>query len=385
MSMKNKTEVEEAEKALRGVLERVPFLRIKSLQREKDEVDLLVNLAIVDKKQTLVIEVKNTGQPRIARGAVNQLVRYRNTYPNAYFIFMAPYISPRAAEICKEDGVGYLDFAGNCYLSFGQVYIEQTGNPNPFRTRRDILSLYSPKASRILRVLLNNPGKVWKTQNLANEARVSLGQVANVKKLLLDREWITKQDGFSLTEPWVLLEEWANTYTYRKNEVRNFYSLKSIPEIESDLAEICKEKGIDYALTGFSGAARFAPAVRYNRVMAYIYNALEDVASLLNLKEVESGANVMFLGPYDEGVFYGSRVIDDIKVVSPLQIYLDLKGFRGRGEEAAEALLRDVIKPKGAAEGWGGGTGSGAGTGLGTGYGGGEADGAGEDDGSGYG
>jgi hypothetical protein len=259
---------------------------------------------------------------------------------------MAPYISPQSAEICLKDGIGYIDYAGNSYLSFGQVYIERTGRPNPFRTRRDLTSLYSPKASRVLRVLMNNPGKTWKTQDLANEAQVSLGQVANVKKLLLDREWITQQDGFSLSEPWKLLEEWSDAYTYRKNQVRNFYSLKSIPEIEADLARICSEKGIEYALTGFSGAARFAPAVRYNRAMVYLYTMPEDVVSFLNLKEAESGANVMLLGPYDEGVFYGTQAIDDIRIVSPLQIYLDLKGYKGRGEEAAEALLRDVIKPK---------------------------------------
>jgi hypothetical protein len=259
---------------------------------------------------------------------------------------MAPFISPQAAEICMTDGVGYVDFAGNCLLSFGQVYIEQTGKPNPFRTRRDLVSLFSPKSSRILRVLLCNPGRVWKTQDLAGDARVSLGQVANVKKLLLDREWITKQDGFSLTAPWRLLEEWEKAYSYRKNEVRNYYSLKSIPEIEADLATVCKEKGIEYALTGFSGAARFAPAVRYTRAMAYVYSTRKDVASLLNLKEVEGGPNVMLLGPYDEGVFYGTQTIEDIRVVSPLQIYLDLKGYKGRGEEAAEAILRDVIKPK---------------------------------------
>jgi hypothetical protein len=61
---------------------------------------------------------------------------------------------------------------------------------------------------------------------------------------------------------------------------------------------------------------------------------------------VESGANVMLLGPYDEGIFYGTQMIEDIRIVSPLQIYLDLKGFKGRGEEAADVLLRDVIKPK---------------------------------------
>jgi hypothetical protein len=260
---------------------------------------------------------------------------------------MAPYISPQAAEICLKDGVGYIDYAGNSYLSFGQVYIEQTGRPNPFRTRRDLTSLYSPKASRVLRVLMNNPGKTWRMQDLANEARVSLGQVANVKKLLLDREWITtQQDGFSLIEPWKLLEEWSNGYTYRKNQVRNFYSLKGILEIEADLARVCSEESIEYALTGFSGAARFAPAVRYNRAMAFVYNMPEDAVSLLNLKEVESGANVMLLRPFDEGVFYGTQVIDDIRIVSPVQIYLDLIGYKGRGGEAAEVLLRDVIKPK---------------------------------------
>lgn len=335
-----------AQNTLRGVLEKIPFLKVVSIDRERDGVDFVVNLTLNNKKQVLIVELKNNGQPRMAREAVNQLIRYRDSYPNAYSLFMAPYISPQAAEICLKDGVGYIDYAGNCYLSFGQVYIEQTGRPNPFKTRRDLTSLYSPKASRVLRVLMNNPGKRWKTQDLANEAGVSLGQVANVKKLLLDREWTTQQDGFSLTEPWKILEEWSNAYTYRKNQVRNFYSLKSIPEIEADLARACNEKGIEYALTGFSGAARFAPAVRYNRAMAYVYNMPEDVVSMLNLKEVESGANVMLLEPYDEGVFYGTQAMDDIRIVSPLQIYLDLKGYKGRDEEAAEVLLRDVIKPK---------------------------------------
>ena len=335
-----------AQSILRGTLEKIPFWKIVSIDRERNGVDFVVNLALNNKKQTLIVEFKNNGQPRMAREAVNQLIRYRDSYPNAYSVFMAPYISPQAAEICLKDGIGYIDYAGNCYLSFGQVYIEQTGRPNPFKTRRNLTSLYSPKASRVLRVLMNNPGRIWKTQDLANEARVSLGQVANVKKLLLDREWITQQDGFSLTEPWKILEEWSNAYTYRKNQVSNFYSLKSVSDIEADLARVCSEKGIEYALTGFSGAARFAPAVRYNRAMAYVYNMPEDVVSLLDLKEVESGANVMLLEPYDEGVFYGTQVIDDIRIVSPLQIYLDLKGYKGRGEEAAEVLLRDVIKPK---------------------------------------
>jgi hypothetical protein len=52
---------------------------------------------------------------------------------------------------------------------------------------------------------------------------------------------------------------------------------------------------------------------------------------------------VTLLEPYDEGLFYGSQDRDGIRVLSPIQIYLDLKNFRGRGEEAAEALLDQVI------------------------------------------
>lgn len=330
---------------LRDTLKKIPFLKIVSIKRERNGADFVVNLALNNGKQTLIVELKNNGQPRVAREAVNQLIRFRDSKPNAYAVFMAPYISPQAAEICVKDGIGYIDYAGNSCLSFGQVYIEKTGRPNPFKTKRDITSLYSPKASRVLRVLLNHPGKTWKMQDLANEAGVSLGQIANVKKLLLDREWVSRENGFSLNEPWKLLEEWSDAYTYRKNLARNFYSLKSLTDIEADLARVCREKGIEYALTGFSGAARFAPAVRYSRAMAYVSAIPEVVVSLLNLKEVESGANVMLMEPYDEGVFYGTKMIDDMRIVSPLQVYLDLKSYRGRGEEAAEVLLRDVIKP----------------------------------------
>ncbi len=109
---------------------------------------------------------------------------------------------------------------------------------------------------------------------------------------------------------------------------------------------MCRQKDLKYALTGFSGAARLAPAVRYQRVTAYVEKTEEDLVSLLNLKEVPSGANVSLLTPYDEGVFYGVREIEGIRIACPVQIYLDLWGFRGRGEEAANAVLEKVIRPQ---------------------------------------
>jgi hypothetical protein len=340
----------QSKEALSSCLEKVPFLKIKEIKpeagREAVRPDLLITLEGPAGLRTFVAEVKKTGQPRVAREAVNQLLRFSQDFPQAFPVFIAPYISPAAAEICEQAGVGYIDFSGNCRLCFKEVYIEKTGNPNAFAEKRDLRSLYSPKAENVLRVLLVDPGRAWKIQELADAAGVSVGQVAKVKNLLIDREWLREADGMALSEPERLLSEWAENYNFRKNRVRDYYSLKSVAKIEVELAELCQAEKLTYALTSFSGAARLAPAVRYQRVFAYVEETDKDVAGLLSLKEVPSGANVSLLTPYDEGVFSGSQDIDGIRIASPIQIYLDLKSYRGRGEEAADLLLERVIRKK---------------------------------------
>ena len=231
-------------------------------------------------------------------------------------------------------------------MSFDGIYIEQEGRPNPDPQRRELRSLFSPKGTRVLRVLLSKPSKKWKTQPLADEADVSLGQVSNLKKRLLDREWIeASREGLFLKEPEALLLEWAENYDPGRNRARAYYSLKSSAEIESDIAEQCDRAGLRYALTAFSGAARLAPAVRYQRASAFVESA-DTIASSLDLKEVESGANVSLLTPYDEGVFYDSQEIDGVRVASPVQRYLDLTSIKGRGEEAASAVLDLELRPR---------------------------------------
>ncbi len=346
--MKGKDIQEQAADAIRACLVDVPFIQVQRLlehQRQGNvEVDLLVDLQMKDGPSwQIVVEVKANGQPRIARDAVNQLLRCRNAFPEAYGVFMAPYISPESAEICAREGIGYLDLAGNCRLLFGRVFISREGIRNPSPQRRDLRSLYAPKSTRVLRVLLMRKS-AWKTQALADEAGVSLGQVANVKKRLLDREWVAKGDaGFSLTNPQSLLTGWAENYTYRKNTVRDFYSMKETDELEGVLAKACRELDIPYAFTGFSVARRVAPAVRGQRTMAYVSAIPDALLERAGLKEVPSGANVSLMIPYDEGVFYGARDVEGLRVVCPVQLYLDLKGYKGRGEEAAEAVWKQEL------------------------------------------
>lgn len=341
---------EVAQGVLLEQLKGVPFLqvgRVVGQRRTGDtRIDFMASVRTRDGRFRLVCEVKYSGQPRIARQACSQLLEYTRSNPRDYPVFVAPFISAQSAEICQGLNVGYLDLAGNCRLAFDQVYIQKGQYPNPAIVKRELRSLYSPKAERVLRVLLTNPRKTWKTEPLAREADVSLGQVANVKKVLLNREWIrSEKEGFGLSSPTELLTEWGSNYDFSRNEVRDYYTLMGIGEIESELTNASRKIEFILGFTGFSGAARLSPAVRYQRVSAYVLGDVGSLAKSVELKPVPSGANVSLIDPYDKGVFYGATRIEEAPVLSPVQVYLDLLGMKSRGEEAAQAILQEVIKP----------------------------------------
>lgn len=341
--------ISKAEGKLREALQSLPFIESVSFETEIGPVpggpDLIARLGTSRGQRMIIGEVKDQGQPRFARAAINQLLRLRQQYPSAYPVFIAPYISPDSADILSAQGVGYLDLAGNCLLSFDTIFIRIQGVPNPFPQRRDLKSIFSAKSSRILRVLLNSPPTPWRIESLRQQAGVSIGLVATVRKILLDREWATEDKaGLIMRRPRSILDEWSSDYSYRRNEIFEYYSIEGISDLETKLGAFCGQRGIKFALTMFSGAARVAPHTRFNRMFAYIEDKVEDVGDQLHLKAVDSGSNLMILRPYDAGVFYGVKFYEDLPVVSPVQLYLDLRGYKGRGEEAAEFILKEVLE-----------------------------------------
>jgi hypothetical protein len=66
------------------------------------------------------------------------------------------------------------------------------------------------------------------------------------------------------------------------------------------------------------------------------------------LKEIEfsdepKGANLWLALPDDEGVFQGSQTLDDVRCVSAVQTYLDLKAQPERAKDAAIELHRTLL------------------------------------------
>lgn len=342
-------QIEEARRVILSVLQRIPELMEIRVEpetwAENYRADLLVSFRKQNDRKTLLVELKSSGRPLSARAAVNHLLVLQYKRPGHYGVFVAPYISEKSAEICKSNGIGYIDFSGNCWLNFDSIFMEIKGNPNRFSKKSELKSLFKPKAERILRALLCEPERQWLAMELAEAAEVSIGQVSNVRKLLLEREWIEEQKrGIKLIEPLQMLASWLAEYQPDRSTVSELYDMGSVGDIESTISSFCNSTGTRYAFTGFSSASRYAPFITYRTVAVYM-----DISAInineLPFKPVTSGANIRIISPYDDGVFYGTHNVRGQSVATPVQCYLDLKDEKARGEEASEALLEQVIKP----------------------------------------
>jgi hypothetical protein len=348
---------------LREQLSRVPFLALGSevAQPERTSAgdwrpDFSIDLAADGDHWVLICEVKSDGQPRNVRGAALALRDYvqrsasANGSAHAYPVLIAPFISPTSAAICNEIGVGFLDLAGNCRLAFGHVYIEKSAAQNPFRNRRVQRSIFSPKSARILRLLLADPNRLWRVAQLAEQGKVSLGQVSNLRQRLLDEEWaVADKGGVRLSKPRELLAAWRRAYRLEVARSEDCYTLLHGEALGRALRALFADagRGEHAVLASYSAGQWLAPFTRASSMYFFADEAGEGVIRQhLILEPAGKGANVSLVRPKDEGVFLDrTEAADGIWCTGPIQTYLDLAVSGERGAEAAEHLFNERIGP----------------------------------------
>jgi hypothetical protein len=338
----------DAEERLCKVLAGVPFLTVAPSPPNAEipsKADFTVTLDAAGDRWLLVCEVKRLGQPRHVREAAYNLRHHLISLPNrkAYGILLAPYLSEESIAVLRDESLGYLDFAGNCFLSFDTVFIERSGAANPTIRRRALREIFAPKASRVLRILLQDPHQPWRVTELAKSAGVSLGQVSNVRRALLNREWAyLDAEGLHLKNPSALVDAWRAEYKPPVVEEKHYYTLLHGEPLESAMRKAFATPHADrhLLLASFSAARWLAPFVRTPGHFFYADTAGEELLkSSLQLDHVDRGSNVTIIRPKDDSVFIGRMLLaDGLGATGPLQTYLDLWGAGERGREAADHL-----------------------------------------------
>lgn len=308
----------------------------------------------------LIFEIKAAVSPGRVREGARQLRLMANNLKGACPMLAAPFVSPRVREICREEGVGYVDLAGNCLLRDRDVYIERIQDRNPSPPRGRPGSLFSPVASRLSRILLEDvrgtPGgglsaRARRTTlvGLAREANVSLGATSKIVKRLIDERYATRTKHLlSLEEPGRLLDDWKSEYQPTKTVRKRFFSLERDPNrLAERIGTTADRLGIPYALTSFAAASLLAPFVRgVETVEVYVpdLSSVEQLSTTVELREVTTGANALLLIPYDQGVFRPTQQAGRLTLAGDVQVYLDLSVSAQRGEEQAAYFRAERLR-----------------------------------------
>lgn len=160
----------------------------------------------------LVAEVKIRPRKEQLAGVLDELRRHGRSG-----LLVADYVNPRLGEWLREQGVMFLDAAGNAHLRNDDLYVWVSGRRDElrFQAERERRRAFQPSGLKLVFALLCRPGLVAADyRTLASAAGVALGTVQWVIRDLVEEGYVLRlgRRRRRLVEPAALLEAWIPAY-----------------------------------------------------------------------------------------------------------------------------------------------------------------------------
>jgi hypothetical protein len=351
----------------------LPGVRIRDVKAQpKDGFDVEFQLESGQRSILVYGEIKPAASPKLLEQLAPWIRRMRSLRKDAAFALICPVLAPRSQAYCIENGIDFLDLAGNVSINIpGAFTLQRLGMRGESRAtaanQPPAINVFSGRSSRILRVLLERP-KPWTLTEIASELLaesnrvnrefstkelsfgVSLGAISKALSSLEEQLWIRRQNSaVLLPEPRRLLLDWAEKYKERfRWRLRSSFQTsnpfgKTLSEINAGLQSLLPTP---YAFTGVA-AATDAPFIDLDRIDIFLLPNQGD-AKLRQLNQRPAPIEVpklRFMYPYDEGVFLYAKRDSLFPRVSNIQAYLDLYARGGRDLKQADLLLDKTISP----------------------------------------
>jgi len=309
-------------------------------------VDAVVELRAPDGDRVrLLVEAKRALATRDVTDVLEQLERAREGLDEADGVvpmLIARYLPASTRARIEQRGAAYADATGNLRVVLDRpaLFLRDTGaSRDPWRgPGRPRGSLKGPPAARVVRALVDFTPP-FTVPELVRRSGASTGATYRVVEFLEQETLIERQPrGQITTVDWrALLERWSVDYGFQQsNTVVSCLQPRGL----SALAEgLLGTPELRYVLTGSLAAERFAPHAP-SRLAAIYVDRLDRAVERLDLREVDTGANVLLAtGDYYDVVFARSQDVDGLRIAAPSQVAVDLLTAPGRGPTEAQALL----------------------------------------------
>jgi len=153
----------------------LPGVSIRGVRKEPAQpFDVSFDLLSGPNQIQILGEIKPTFTPRLLEEIAPWIRRLKSMRPDVAVAVITPLLSSQAQTFCIENGIDFLDLAGNVFVNVpGKFTLQRNGmrGRNPLGATADSarnVNVFSGRFSRILRVLLEKP-KSWTITEIARE------------------------------------------------------------------------------------------------------------------------------------------------------------------------------------------------------------------------
>jgi hypothetical protein len=281
-----------------------------------------------------------------------QLVQHSRAAPDGRLLLIAGDTTADAREILERHGVAVVDGVGNAHVELPGLLLHTEGRRRTGPLRAGTAARLTGKGGIAAQALLRETDRDWHVQDLAEEARISIG-LAHRVLARLETEGLVTAEGAGpkrvrrVTDSTALLDLWAEENRDREVRRVHAYRLAREPrELVDAVGAALHTAGIEYALTGAAAAVRVAPFVTAVPVAEIWISSVvspDDVASAAGSEVAETGHNLVFAQTNGDEPLAFRHDVEGITTVNPFRLFYDLRNDPRRGREQAETLRREVI------------------------------------------
>ena len=320
--------------------------------RPRQDVDLSFKLTGEELTRTVRVQVEVDPRP----SEINEF-SYRSQEARedgAIYMLVGPHLDKGMRSALRSHRVSHADLSGTLFVAASDIVIAVDGQSSSALPRHPggRVNPFSDKASLVIRSLLRNPGRARGVREMAVDLGISAGLVSRVAEILIERGYVRNEHGkLMLADGAAVLLDWVSTRPWSRNETHSFIAPYEGNELRAAACGVVD--GLDRgagALTQLGALDAYAShVVGTNQVHVYcradlVPAAVQATRLSLNAEPVRRGGNLHLVKPaLRQSVFFDARNLEGVRVVSPIQLFIDLTGYPLRGIEGAGMLLRTTL------------------------------------------
>jgi hypothetical protein len=307
-------------------------------------------------RRLVVVEFKANARRTPIEDSIRQVRDYVKHLqaPGAVPLVFSWHFGRPMRDWLRGQGVWFADISGNRFFQAPGLLVDREVEGKTPEAREPAPSIFADRNSLVIRHLLPRPPQKVGVRALARRLGISPAAVSHATRKLQELGFLEKHAGeLRILDREGLLEEWVAFYRSRfrnQRQDRLYVRAKSAESLVERIRsrDLAMEEG--WAMSLHAGASLVAPFVQFREVHLYVPPEAEPLrvllARALGAQKAEAEANLVFINPfYKSSYLVDARVIRGVRVVSDLQLYLDLMCFRQRGAEQAEVILDRRLRP----------------------------------------